>query len=151
MFWFRVTMCIFDPMWLCPFGQPEVVVVPIITIFSSRLMPGKMEVLGYILLLCDGSAAIVWLVKSLYLYLVECILWFRSVKSPFCLSKSMFFPFDSVWIIFFFRCICGGWTLNRNPLLIFFGGNPNFPNLRLIENGDTPKPAILNGERDIKL
>jgi len=94
-------MCIFDPMWLCPFGQPEVVVVPIITIFSSRLMPGKMEVLGYILLLCDGSAAIVWLVKSLYLYLVECILWFRSVKSPFCLSKSMFFRLTQFELYFF--------------------------------------------------
>ena len=94
-------MCIFDPMWLCPFGQPEVVVVPIITIFSSRLMPGKMEVLGYILLLCDGSAAIVWLVKPLYLYLVECILWFRSVKSPFCLSKSMFFRLTQFELYFF--------------------------------------------------
>lgn len=145
MFWFRVAMCIFDPMWLCPFGQAEVVVVPIITIFSFRLMPGKMDLLGYILLLCDGSAAIVYIWLSVFSDLG------RSNHHFVCQNPWFFRLTQFELCFFFFRCICGGWTLNRNPLLIFFGGNPNFPTLRLIENGDTPKPAILNGERDVKL
>lgn len=88
---FRVIASIFDPMWLCPFGQPEVVAVPIITIFRSTLMPGKMDMLVYILLLCDGAVLIVWFMKPSYLYLAECILWFRLLKTPFCGFKSMCF------------------------------------------------------------
>lgn len=63
----------------------------------------------------------------------------------------MFFRLTQFELYFFSVAFVVAELLTEIRSWFFFGGNPNFPNLRLIENGDTPKPAILNGERDIKL